>query len=161
MTTKHRAYALTEMLIIIAALVVLMALSARPLRMMMTEIPRSGRIYQTQNTTTKAMKQLKDDIEKSRRIVDLQDGLLTLQHQDGRITYTFSDGQISRLESGNDSESTWTLPHVKVNTQLWKNEGTPYAVEITTWNQQTDSGRQQIRLKQSFVYFQKGLNQAQ
>ena len=158
MTTKHHGYALTEMLVIIAALVVLMALSARPLRMMMTEIPRSGKIYQTQNTTTKVMKQLKDDIEKSRRIVDLQDNLLTLEHQDGRIRYTFSDGQISRRAFGNDSESTWILPHVKVNTQLWKNNDTPYAVEITTWNQQTGTGRRQIRLKQSFVYFQKGLS---
>jgi Sec-independent protein translocase protein TatA len=156
MTTKHHAYALTEMLIIIAVLVVVMALSAKPLRMMMTEIPRSGKIYQTQNTTTTVMKQLKEDIEKSRRIVDLQDGLLTLERLDGRITYTISDGQISRQVFGNDSESTWTLPHVKVNTQLWKNNDTPYAVEITTWNQQTGTGKPQIRLKQSFVYFQKG-----
>ena len=155
MITKHRAYALTEMLIIIATLVVVMALSVRPFRMMTTEIPRSGKIYQTQNTTTKVMKQLKDDIEKSRRIVDLDGELLTLEHQNSRITYTFSDGQISRQASGNNSESTWTLPHVKVNTQLWKNNDTPYAVEITTWNQQIVTGKQQIRLKQSFVYFQK------
>ncbi len=159
MTTKHRAYALTEMLIIIAALVLLMALSVKPFRMMMTEIPRSAKIYQTQNTTTKVMKQLKDDIEKSRRIVDLQDNLLTLEHQDGRIRYTFSNGQISRQTADNNPESTWILPHVKVDTQLWKNNDTPYAVQITTWNQQTVLGRQQIRLKQSFVYFQKGLNQ--
>ena len=106
MTTKHRAYALTEMLIIIAALVLLMALSAKPFRMMMTEIPRSGKIFQTQNTMTKVMKQFKDDIEKSRRIVNLDEGLLTLEHQDNRITYTFSDGQISRQASGNGSEST-------------------------------------------------------
>ena len=159
MTTKHRAYALTEMLVIIAALVLLMALSVKPFRLMITEIPRSGKIYQTQNTTTKVMKQLKEDTEKSRRIVDLQDNLLTLEHQDGRIRYTFSDGQISRQVSGNDSESTWTLPHVKMNTLLWENDDGPYAVEITTWNQQTGTGRQQIRLKQSFVYFQKGFNQ--
>ena len=50
MTTKHRAYALTEMLIIIAALVLLMALSVKPFRLMITEIPRSSKIYQTQNT---------------------------------------------------------------------------------------------------------------
>ncbi|RKY04925.1 MAG: hypothetical protein DRP56_09495 [Planctomycetota bacterium] len=158
MTTKHRAYALTEMLIIIAALVVVMALSAKPLRMMMTEIPRSGRIYQTQTTTTKVMKQLKDDIEKSRRIVDLQNGLLTLDHQNGRITYTISDGHISRRASGDDLETVWTLPNVKINTQLWENNDTPYAVEITTQNQQTGTGRQQVRLKQSFVYFQKRLS---
>ena len=159
MTTKHYGYALTEILVIIAALVVLMTLIARPFRIMMSEIPRSAKIYQTQTTTTKVMKQLKDDIEKSRRIVDLQDNLLTLEHQDGRIRYTFSDGQISRQTSDNNPESTWILPHVKVDTQLWKNNDTPYAIQITTWNQQTVLGRQQIRLKQSFMYFQKGLNQ--
>jgi len=161
MSTKYRAYALTEMLIIIATLVVVIALSIRPFRMIIAEIPRSNKTYQVWNTTTKAMKQLKADVEKSRRIVDMQAHLLTLEHQNGQIKYTFSEGQISRQISGSDSESIWTLPHVKVNTQLWENNDTPYAVEITTWNQQTVTGRQQIRLKQSFVYFQKGLSQRQ
>ena len=157
--TKHRAYALTEMLVIIAVLIVVMALSAKPFRTMIVEIPRSGKIYQTQNTTVKVMKQLKEDIEKSRRIVDLQNNLLTLDYQDHRITYLFSDGQISRQTSSNDSEAAWTLPDIKINTQLWKTNGTPYAVEITTQNQRTGTGKPKIHLKQSFVYFQKGLRQ--
>ena len=160
MTTKLRGYALIEMLIIMSVLVVFMALSVKSVRTLVSGIPRSNRVYQVWNTTNKAMKQLKDDVEKSHNIVDLRDDLLTLQNQNGRITYKFSDGTISRHTSLDDSEAAWKLPYVKAKTQLWTNDGSPYAVQITTWSQQIISGEQQALLKQSFVYFQKGLGQA-
>ncbi len=62
MNTKHRAYALTEMLVIIVVLTVLMGLSIRPMRTLISEIPRSARVCQTLNTTTKVLEQLKNDI---------------------------------------------------------------------------------------------------
>ena len=79
MKTKHRAYALTEMLVIIAAIVVLMALSARPLRTLISEIPRSARACQSFNTTSSFLKQLKKDVEISTRIVKLDNGILELE----------------------------------------------------------------------------------
>ena len=55
MKTKRRAYALTEMLVIIVMVAVLMGLFVRPFRTMISEIPRSARVCQTLNGTMKAL----------------------------------------------------------------------------------------------------------
>ena len=161
MTTKDRGYTLIEMLIIIAVLAIVITLSVKPFRTIISDIPRSSRIFQAWNTTTEVMKQLKADVEQSSRIIDLSDGLLTLEHGDSKIVYTFLDGKISRKASTDNSESLWKIPHVKINTQLWISDNIPYAIEITTWNQQNITGREQKRLRQSFVYYQKESSQVQ
>ena len=61
MNIKHRAYALTEILVIIVIIVVLMTLSVRPMRTMISEIPRSARVCQSLNATTAALGQIQDD----------------------------------------------------------------------------------------------------
>ncbi|MEN8128105.1 MAG: hypothetical protein ABFR90_09915 [Planctomycetota bacterium] len=158
MNTKHRAYALTEILVIIVMLVVLMSLSVRPLRALVSEIPRSARVCQALNGTTKALRQLRNDIEQSVRIGDFKDGALTLEHNDGPIRYSFADGQITRRPAMNDpsAEYTWQIPDLKIEAKLWSRNDQPYAVELTTWNQQKTSGREQISFKQTTVFFQKG-----
>ena len=158
MNSKHRAYALTEMLVIIVMVTVLMTLTVRPFRTMISEIPRSARLCQTLNGTTKALGQLRNDIEQSNRIAVLESGVLTLEHTDGTVRYTLADGQITRRPVMNDSgtETTWKLPHLKTEAKLWSDNEQPYAVELTTWNQQKDLGRDNARFKQTVVFFQKG-----
>lgn len=157
MNTKYHAYALTEMLIIIAMIVVVMALSVRPLRNMLSEIPRSARACQTLNTTTQALKQIKQDVEQSSQIIDLTDNTLILEQPDGTVTYTFTAGQITRRPGlqPQDDHFTWQLPNVLIETNLWQQNGTPYAVELATYNQQIVLGRKQTCFKQSTVFFQK------
>lgn len=158
MNTKRRAYSLIEMLVIIAALAVLMALSVRPTRILISEIPRSARTCQTLNTTQKALAQLKKDIERSGRIVTLHDNILTLENNDGTITtYHLTDGTITRQPGLNpqDAEYIWQLPNVRITAELWSQNNRPYAVELTTWSQQTVLDQEQKRFKQSMVFFQK------
>ena len=158
MNIKHRAYALTEMLVIIVVLVVLMSLSVRPMRTLISEIPRSARVCQTLNGTTQALEQLKNDIEQATRIRGLKDGVLTLEQNDGPVRYTLADGQITRRPGlhRSDAEFTWHLPDVRIETNLWNRNNQPYAFELTTWNQQTVLGREQARFKQTVVFFKKG-----
>jgi len=158
MNTKHRAYALTEMLVIIVMIVVLMALSVRPMRTLISEFPRSARVCQTLNTATKALNQLRDDIERAGRIAGLTGGVLTLEQPDGTVRYTLADGQITRRPAMNnsDTEYIWQLPHLKTEAKLWSDSEQPYAVELTTWNQQKDLARDNVRFKQTVVFFRKG-----
>jgi type II secretory pathway component PulJ len=158
MKIKRHAYALTEILVIIVILVVLISLTVRPLRMMISEIPRSARVCQTLNTTTKALDQLRDDVERAGRIAGLESGMLTLEQPDGMVRYTLADGQITRRPAMNDAstEYTWQLPHLKTEAKLWSDSEQPYAVELTTWNQQNALGRDDVRFKQTAVFFQKG-----
>lgn len=158
MNTKYRAYALTEVLVIIVVVVVLMTLSVRPLRTLVSEIPRSARVCQSLNVTTAALEQIKDDIEKSTQITGLDNGTLVLEHAAGSVTYTIADGRMTRCPGLNpsDAEYTWQLPHVKIKTNLWNRGHQPYAVELTTWNQQDGIGRDNVRFKQTSVFFRKG-----
>ena len=158
MNTKHRAYALTEMLVIIVILIVLISLTVKPLRMMISEIPRSARVCQTLNGTTKALGQLRNDIERANRIAGLENGVLTLEHPDGPVRYTLADGQITRRPAMNDSgtETTWQLLHLKTEAKLWSDNEQSYAVELTTWNQQKNLGRDNARFRQTSVFFRKG-----
>jgi len=157
MNTKHRAYALAEMLVIIVMVVVLMSLSVQPMRTLISEIPRSARICQTLNSTTKALGQLKKDIERASRIIGFKDGILTLEQYNGHVSYMLTDGQITRRPGINDpdTEYIWLLPYLKTETKLWSQNNQPYAVELTTWNQQKVLGRDQVRFKQTVVFFQK------
>ncbi|MHC4855110.1 MAG: hypothetical protein ACYS72_01740 [Planctomycetota bacterium] len=158
MNTKHRAYALTEMLVIIVMLIVLISLTVRPLRTLVSEIPRTARTCQSLNATTAALEQLKDDIEKSTQITGLENATFVLEHTAGTVTYTIADGRMTRSPGLNpsDAEYTWNLPYVKIGTHLWNQDDATYAVELTTWNQQTVQGREQRRFKQSVVFFRKG-----
>ena len=158
MNTKHHAYALTEMLVIIVILAVVLSLSVRPMRTLVAEIPRSARVCQTMNRATKALDQLKNDIERANRITGLKDGMLRLEQCDGPISYMLTDGQITRRPAMNDSDTeyTWQLPNIKTEVRLWNKNDQPYAVELTIWSQQKVLGKDQVRFKQSTVFFQKG-----
>jgi type II secretory pathway component PulJ len=157
MNTKHRAYALTEMLVIIVMVAVLMGLSVRPFRTMISEIPRSARVCQTLNGAAKALDQLKNDIERASRITGLKDGILTLEHSGGPVSYTFAEGQITRRPAMNDSdtECIWQIPYLKTEARLWNRNDQPYAIELTTWIQQKGFGNDPVRFKQSTVFFKK------
>lgn len=160
MNIKCRGYALTEVLVIIVIIVVLMTLSVRPMRTLVSEIPRSARVCQTLNTTTKALEQLKNDIAQAGRIRGFKEGVLTLEQDGGPVHYTLADGQITRRPGlqRSDAEYTWHLPDVKIETNLWNRNNQPYAVELTTWNQQDVLGREQRRFKQTVVFYRKGLS---
>ena len=158
MNTKYRAYALTEMLVIMVMVVVLITLTVRPLRTMVSEIPRSARACRTLNSTTKALDQLRNDVEQASRITGLKNGVLTLEHPDGPVRYSFTDERITRRPAINDSctEYTWQLPHLKTEAKLWNQNDQAYAVELTTWSQQKVLDRDDVRFKQTSVFFRKG-----
>ena len=158
MNTKYRAYALTEMLVIIVMVMVLMSLTVRPLRTMVSEIPRSARACQALNGTTKALDQLRNDVEQTICITGLKNGVLTLEHPDGPVRYSFADEQITRRPAidNSDTEYTWQLPHLKTEVKLWSRNDRAYAVELSTWSRQKMQGRDEVRFKQTVVFFQKG-----
>lgn len=161
MNFNRRAYSLTEILVIIVILATLITLSVRPLRTMTLEIPRSVGACQTLNITTNVLDLLQSDIEQAERIVDFRDSVLTLEHNDGLVRYSFADQQITRHPAMNDSgaEYTWQFACLKSQIHLWSQNNQPYAVELTTWNQQNAMDSQQVRFKQIRVFFRKGSRQ--
>ncbi len=162
MSHKRQAYTLMEILAIIMAMVVIIALSAKPMRALVSDIPRSGRDHEVWIKTTNMLEQLKADVEQSTRIRMFQmdprisENLLYLEQPDGLISYAITNNQVIR-QSGilaDHREDVWELPHVHIQWSLWENNKMPYALEITTWTQRIVLGQTQKKFNQSYVYFQ-------
>ena len=158
MKRKHSAYTLIEMLAVIAALVVLMALSVKPIRTLVSEIPRANRDFQTWTQTQDMLKQLRKDVEQSEQMkiteMDprISGKLIHLQQSDGLVNYSVTDGNVFR--QADSSQNIWELPHVKINWKVWENDDRPYALEITTWCERTILDNMRKKFEQSSVYFQ-------
>lgn len=159
MKYKRSAYTLLEMLAVIAAIVVMMALSVKPMRTLALHIPRSNRDFQTWTKTEGMLELLKKDVEDSTQInildvdADRPCKLISLQHPKELIRFSLRDGYVIRKTD--TLEDSWELPHVRINCQIWKNDTEPYAIEITTWAEHTVSGKVQKKFEQTYVYFQK------
>jgi hypothetical protein len=163
MKTPRRAYAIIEILSIIAAIVVLMALSVQPMRAMLLEIPQTNRDFQAWTQTMGMLKCLKTDIEQSTRIrvfeMDprISGSLLYLERPEGLVSYSLENGQVLRQSAlSNDTfgpSVSWVLPNVQISWRLWETNHGPYALEIRTWNQRISLGKNQKKFEQSCVYF--------
>lgn len=163
MKIKRPAFTIIEILGVTAALVVLMALTVKPMRTMMADVPRSCRDFQTWTQTINMLDQLKTDVERSKRMLvfemdpRISHNLLYLECDDGLVSYALADGKVTRQSGvpGDSPQDAWDLSHVNMNWQFWKQNGWPYALEITTWSQRTILDRNQQKFKQTHVYFQK------
>ena len=157
-----RGFALMEMLAIMAALVVVMVLMVKPMRMMLAEVPQSHRDFQTWMRTIEMLEQLKDDVERSQgmRIFEvdprISEKLLYLEQADGLVSYCLADGKVTRQSTvAGDDASAIELPHVKIHWQFLTQNGQPIALEITTWGERTVLGHPKKEFEQSYLYFQK------
>ena len=161
--SKQTAFALLEMLAVIAALVVLMALTVKPMRTLLADMPRSHRDFQVWTQTLDMLEQLQSDVEQSSRMLvfemdpRISHDLLYLESADGLISYSLVDGKVTRQSTipGHESSNVWELPHVKLNWQFWQKSNVPYALEITTWSHRSILNRPEQKFKQTHVYFQK------
>lgn len=159
MNPNRNAYTLLELLAIIAAVVVLMALSVKPMRTLVSDIPRAHRDFQTWIKTQGMLTQLKNDVEQSTHIktVDIDprisEPLLYLQQPEQLVIYSLTASDVFRQTE--TSETNWELPHVNINWHVWEDGGTPNAIEITTWTERIILNKSRKRFEQSFVYFQK------
>ncbi len=161
--SKRTAFALLEMLAVIAALVVLMSLTVKPMRTLLADMPRSHRDFQVWTQTTDMLDQLRLDVEQSGRMLvfemdpRISHDLLYLESADGLVSYSLTDGKVTRQSNipGQVSSDVWELPHVEMNWQFWQKDNGPYALEITTWSQRTVFDKPKQKFKQSHVYFQK------
>ena len=157
MKRTRRGYTLLEMLAIITAITILMALSAKHIRILASEIPRSNRDHQVWLQTGNMLKQLKQDVEQSTRITAVDAGTegkqLHLQQAPEQIVYSLTDGAVRRQVG--DSTNQWHLPYVNIRWQIWERDNAAYAVEISTWTERVVFANTRKKYDQSCVYFQK------
>jgi hypothetical protein len=159
MKMRRRAYALIEILTMIAAIVLLMALSAQPAQTALAEIPRMDRNYQAWIQTTDMLETLREDVENASAVrlaehSDPNSYFLMLETSAGPVEYTLADGQAGRTHDGRTS-TEWELPGSRLRVAAWSGNSGTYAVEVTTWVEQRSGSRVSKNFKQTHVFFRK------
>jgi type II secretory pathway component PulJ len=162
MKSRRRGYALIEILGMIAAMVLLMALSAEPARVALAEIPQMDRHYQAWIRMTDMLETLRRDVETASAIrlsepADPNSYSLSLETPAGTVDYRLGSGLVIRQQAGPSTDATeWTLPAGRVKLNTWSGEAGTYAVEVATWVEQQAGGRTRKHYEQTHVFFRRG-----
>jgi hypothetical protein len=163
MKTRRSAYALNEILIMTAFVVIIMAYSAKMGWTLIRQVPMMTRSFNTMTSTQSMLDALREDVETAR---DLRLGAdqtdpnapvltLTLEGPAGRVLYTFADGRMQRSlpDPNAPGNSCWTLPNVKIRCQLRQEDAKTSALRIRTWQQRTFMGKEQVNFEQADLFF--------
>jgi len=158
---KLKGYTIMEMLAVLAALVVMMALLTKPMHQIISELPRSYKDYQTLTQTLHMLKHLQEDVEHSDHLSVIEmdprisSNLLILKQAGGLVSYCLADGKVVRQSNlpRDRKEDVWELPNVYLKWIVWKNEQGPIALELAVWNERPILGQSKQKFQQTHVYF--------
>jgi hypothetical protein len=149
----RKGYTILEVLGMLGFLVLIFTLAFKPTRIMISDVPRQNRDFQTAASLNHMLNCLKTDIEAAKELTTNEPNTLIILEDEKTITYHFNDEQIHRME-GNDPNATsfWTLPHNRLEWEV-KNQN---ALQITGWLERTLLGITEKKFHNSHLFFAKG-----
>jgi len=157
MKRLRKAYSLNEIIFIMAMLTVIMSFSSKIFYSLVKEIPLMIRSVNVQSSTDAMLESLAEDVEKAQRIrlSVVPENQLTLEGPQGVVFYTFHQEQMRRTlpDPNQAGHSVWPLPDVRLDWQLYKNNGFPAALEVCTWQQRLLLGQKKIHFRQKRLFF--------
>jgi len=160
----RKASTLIEMLAVISILVMLIVACAKPLDTLISGIPRASRDFQTNSVMLGMLRELRGDIEGSNGLLEyatdetIGNNMLLIETEGGIVCYELGDGEVAKTTSWVDEQlsqdsRTWSLPRVKISWKLRDHNGKKCAVELTTNIERMVMGKQEEKLRNSYVYF--------
>jgi hypothetical protein len=155
----RKGYMLNEMIVLLGLLVVFLAVMAEPMRILLAEIPRGNRDFQTAASLNHLLNSLKTDIEAAKELKTTDDpNTLIIIGNNGTTSYRFTEEQICRIADDNpDPASVWTLPHTRL---IWDVKHQD-AVEITGWIEKTMPGPSEKKFYNSHIFYAKEFERGQ
>lgn len=159
----RKGYLLVEMIVIIAILVMLALTLDRLTRTIIYEIPRDNRLVQEGVVLRDAVKHIRADVASaktvSRRAGDSAEAnTLIIQLPDGIVRYEFEKGRILRqrvtdIQASAAGRMSWSVPHGKIETQVWNKDQKGYAVEVSTCIEDKNFGHIRRMMANSYLFF--------
>ncbi|MCD6395224.1 MAG: prepilin-type N-terminal cleavage/methylation domain-containing protein [Planctomycetes bacterium] len=159
----RRAMTLIELLVALALLVVILGLFTKTTHKLIGGIPRAHRDFQANTSVQDMIRRLRRDVESGSRLLRYEgDGraggdLLLIASGEGVISYEFDRDQVVRTLAVDDpnvpGESIWSVPHARIDWDVWRQNGAGYALEIRTAIERTVLGRLEIKLHNSHLFF--------
>jgi hypothetical protein len=147
----RKGYTLIEMLGMLVFFVLVFSLAFKPTRMMISDVPRQHRDFQTAASLNHVLDCLKTDIEAAKELTPAgEPNTLVI---DGSITYHFDNEHISRTNTNDpNATSLWTLPNSHLVWEV-KNQN---ALQITGWLERTVLGKTEKKFHNSHLFYVKG-----
>ncbi len=161
----RKGFSLVELLVVIVILPVVFVILAGLFRTLLIDIPWSCRIAQENTILLSVLEQVQQDIDKARGLPEsfaghtASDKLLLIELADGVICYQLEDGQVIKRkltdtqQDNAEEQRVWSLPHAKVQWQVWASEGEGYAVETKAHVEYRIRGRWKKKMTNSHLYF--------
>jgi len=162
----RKAYALTELLMMFAVILVLSFMCTEPVRTVIADMQRSQKDLQTNADLLNMLRSLQNDVEKAVNLSD-QPGrmsgsgnVILIETDDRTISYRINDENVVKTIVYTDlgsppGEEKWHLLGANINWAVWEDDGSGYAVEISTSIDRKSGGKMHHRLKNSHVFFTK------
>lgn len=163
---KHRkGYMLNELLIMLAAIFLLLLISAGLFHTLMRQLPDDLKDFNEYTTLRHLMRHVETDIRAARALPESALGMaagtevLPLETGDGPVVYARTPEEVIRYVTDPNglgrpvAQATWALPHTVLDWQIRSNPDGPYAVEIHTHVQRKVEGREEKHFENAHVFY--------
>jgi hypothetical protein len=165
----RKGYLLVEMIAILSVLTVILLIIGPFFRIFTCELPRDFRLVQESCILKNAVSHIRADVACAKILTEsvgdsAEPATLVMRLPDGTVSYKFNDGRIlRRFDGASDTGSEdiiWSIPHGKIEWQVWLRDETGYAVELRTCVEYQDLGRIQRKLANNYLFFADTLSKA-
>ncbi len=163
----RKGFTLVEMLVVIIVLPFVMLVLDGLFSTLIRDIPRSYRVMQENTSLLSMLEQMQQDIDKAKGLPESFDEyttsnkLLLIELTEGMICYQLKDDKVLRLRTRDASivnrlssvSQSWSVPHAKVEWQVWRKDRGGYAVEVKTHIEHNVQGHWEKKMANSHLYF--------
>ncbi len=164
----RKGFTLVEILVVIIVLPFVMLVLDGLFSTLIRDIPRSYRVVQENTSLLSMLEQMQQDIDKAKGLPESFDEyttsnkLLLIELAEGMICYQLKDDKARTIRrsslasrvTGDESRITvWSVPHAKVEWQVWRKDKGGYAVEVKTHIEHKIQGHWEKKMVNSHLYF--------
>jgi prepilin-type N-terminal cleavage/methylation domain-containing protein len=161
----RKGFTLVETLVVVLVLPFMLLVLDGLFATLITDIPRSYKIVQTNTTLLNMLEQLRRDVDKAKELPEgyndyiSDDETLLINLPEGIVCYQLKDEKVVRhnlkdeSEDGAAEQKYWPAPRAKVRWKVWRKDAAGYAVEVSTFIEQKVHGHRQKKMTNSRVYF--------
>ncbi len=164
----RKGFTLVEMLVVIIVLPFVMLVLDGLFSTLIRDIPRSYRVMQENTSLLSMLEQMQQDIDKAKGLpesfdeyttsnklllIELAEGMICYQLEDDKARTVRRSSLASRVTGDESRITVWSVPHAKVEWQVWRKDGGGYAVEVKTHIEHKIQGHWQKKMVNSHLYF--------
>ena len=159
----RKGYLLIEMIFVLLILGMLSVPLTRLFRLFAYELPRDNRLVQEDLILLSAAGCIRADVASATTVSEKPgrtpgETSLAVQKTGGVVSYDFGNGRIIRrkdtiVQGAIPEETVWSIPHGKVEIQVWSKNQKGYAVELITFVEDKDLGHTRRKMANNYVFF--------